>query len=264
MIIPELFNKMVGYMNKKIEKIFISLLFILTILSTMSFAEQIKLTSCNWKPYNAEGLLNYGFASEIISTAFARRGYKVSFTFLPWKRAMKETERGLYHGLFAAYYNRERAEIYQASDPYITGPLVLCAKKNSKIKYKNLIDLKSYKIGTVMGYANTEEFDNANYLQKDPVISDIQNIRKLLAGRVDLIVVDKYLALYHLKNTPVLSGNTDSVKFLEPPLQEKNLHIMFSRAIPGFEKRVKDFNLGLKEIKDDGTYKEILIKHDFY
>ena len=250
---------------KKIKIItLIVLLYTLQIVPAISFAEQINLTSCDWKPYNGEGLLNNGFTCEIISKAFERRGHKVSFTFLPWKRAMLETEKGKYHALFAAYYTKERATIYAASDAYATGPLVLCAKKNSNIKYKSLNDLKPYRIGVVLGYANTDAFDRADYLKKDTVSFDLQNIRKLLAGRVDLIVVDKYLALYHLKNSPVLDGNSQSVEFLDPPLQEKTLHVMFSRAIPGFEKRVTDFNQGLKEIKANGTYKKILIRHDFF
>jgi len=226
-------------------------------------AEEIHLTSTNWEPYNGELLPNYGFTSEIISKAFERVGYNVKFTFLPWNRAVEETKKGKYDGLFAAYYSEERAKIFDPSDPYISGPLVLCSRKGANIKYKTLRDLSSYTIGVVRGYVNTPEFDKADYLKKDEVNNDLLNLKKLLKGRVDLILIDKYLALFYLKNTPSIDGALSSVEFLSPALEEKSLHIMFSKAVMNYEKKVKDFNRGLQEIKADGTVEKILIKYGF-
>lgn len=226
-------------------------------------AEVISLTSTNWEPYNGELLPNFGFTSEIISKAFERVGYKVRFTFLPWKRAYEETRKGKYDGLFAAYYSKERAEIFAPSDPYISGTLALCTRKESEIKYKTLRDLSPYIIGVVRGYVNTPEFDKADYLKKEVSNSDIMNLKKLLRGRIDLIVIDKYIALYNLKNSPSIEGDVNSIRFLSPPLDEKPLYIMFSKSVPNFETKVKSFNRGLNEIKTDGTLKSILTKYGF-
>lgn len=231
--------------------------------SQITKAEEISLTSTNWEPYNGELLPNFGFASEIISEAFRRGGCKVRFTFLPWKRAYEETREGKFDGLFAAYYSDERAEIFAPSDPYISGPLVFCSGKKTEIKYKSFRDLSPYRIGVVRGYVSTPEFDRADYLKKEEANSDLINLKKLIRGRVDLIVIDKYIALYYLKNIPSVEGDIGSVRFLTPPIGEKPLHIMFSKAVPDYEIKVRKFNRGLSEIKGDGTVDNILIKHGF-
>ncbi len=75
-------------------------IFIMTgFFSAPATAGEASLTSCDWEPYAAEKLLNYGFTSDIISKAFERVNYKASFRYLPWKRAMMETKRGKHDAL---------------------------------------------------------------------------------------------------------------------------------------------------------------------
>lgn len=226
-------------------------------------AEEICMTSCDWAPYTAENLKNYGFTAEIIKAALKQVGYTVTFKFFPWKRALKTVLGGKCDAVFSAYYSAERAEKYALSDPYIEGGIYLCTLKDKNIEYKTLKDLAPYNIGVVLGYANTDEFDSADYLKKDPAPSDLLNLKKLIKGRTDLIVIDKYVALHNLKNSPYLEGDLRSIKFLEPPLKVMPVHAMFSKAIPGYEKKVSDFNKGLKEIKENGTLDKILQDHGF-
>lgn len=230
-------------------------------LSGLAVGEEITLTSCNWEPYNGKNLPGYGFTSQIIAQAFERVGYKVNFVFLPWKRAVLGTEYGKYEGAFAAYYSKERAEKFAISAAYTHSSLVLCAKKDTKIKYKTLQDLKPYRIGVVMGYVNTTEFDAADFLKKDGSVSDILNLKKLVKDRTDLILIDKYVAMYHLNNDKTLKS--EMVYFLKPALKERDLYILFSKKVPGYQKRVLDFNKGLATIKADGTFKTILTQYGF-
>lgn len=246
-------------MIRKILLLFIAVL--LWSATGLAQAETIKLTSCEWPPYASRSLLNQGFTSEIIAEAFKRVGYETQFRFLPWKRAMLECDRGHYHALYSAYYSRQRAEKYALSQPYAQSPLVFCARKDADIEYQGLYDLIPYRIGVVMGYVNTPEFDNADYLTKDEARDEVQNLLKLLNGRVDLIVIDKYVAIRMLKTHPRLQGKRDQVRFLEPALAMKPLYVMFSRAVPGYEQRVADFNQGLEKVKADGLISDILEKH---
>ncbi len=232
-------------------------------LSNPAMAEDIRLTSCDWRPYAAEDLPGCGFTSQIVDKAFERVGHKASFKFLPWRRAMLETEKGKYDAMYSAYHSEERAATYAVSAPYIRSQVGFCARKDSTISYKKLRGLAPYRIGVVKGYVNTPEFDQADYLEKDGAKSDVQNLKKLLKGRVDLIVIDKFVAIDHLKNTPGIEGDLRRVKFLNPPLSMSPVFVMFSKAIPGYEKKLADFNRGLKAIIDDGTYDTILEKHGF-
>ena len=108
------------------------------------------------------------------------------------------------------------------SNSFAEGPLVFCKKKGADVSYKTLQDLKPYRIGVVRGYVNTPEFDAADYLRKDIANSDELNLRKLLKGRVDLVVIDKFTA-QHILSTAIPEG-VDAIEFLEPHLQEKPLY----------------------------------------
>lgn len=233
------------------------------LISAGAAAEELNLASTEWRPYAGEELLNHGFTSEIIEKALAKVGYSVRFVFLPWKRAMEETVQGRRDALYSAYYSKERDINYAISESYAESRIVLCARKDSPIGYQNLRDLIPYKIGVVKGYVNSEEFDNADYLNKDYAVSDLINLKKLLARRIDLVVIDRFVAIYLLKNHSSIEGDLGSVRFLDPPLGTKTIHVMFSKAKPNFTRRVSDFNRGLTMIKEDGTYKAVLEKHGF-
>jgi len=235
--------------------VFMSVLFI----NLSANADEIRLTSCNWEPYTGEDLEDYGFTAEILSEAFKRTGHRVSFTFLPWERALLKSAQGTYDGLYSAYYTEERARTYLVSEPYCSSTVVLCARKGSPVTFSTLEDLSPYRIGTVRGYANSVEFDAADYLTKEEVPSDLINIRKLVNKRIDLMVVDTYVVLYLLDK----EGIQEDVEFLSPPLDRKPLHVMFSRRVEGYEKKCADFNKGLTEIREDGTYNQILRRHGF-
>ena len=120
-----------------------------------------------------------------------------------------------------------------------------------------------YKIGVVRGYVNTPEFDKADYLKKMETPDDATSLRMLFKDRLDLIVIDKYVAIHNLKNSPTLEGDFSSVEFLKPPLITQPIYCMFSRAKQDFEQKVADFNRGLKAITEDGTVRNIMIKNGF-
>ena len=74
------------------------------------------------------------------------------------------SEEGKADGLFPAYRNKEREEKYVFTEPYTSGLVGFFKLKGSKITYSTLKDLTPYRIGIVRGYANTPEFDAADYL----------------------------------------------------------------------------------------------------
>ncbi len=237
---------------------------ILISLCGIAHADEITLTSCDWEPYTGENMPGYGFTAEIIDRAMKRVGHKVTFVFYPWKRAVYETKKGRVHGAFSAYHSKERAETFALSEPYAFSQLMLCAKKGREVIYNSIEDLRPYRIGVVAGYANTAEIDGAHYLTKDEAPSDLLNIKKLLTNRVDLIVVDRYVAVYHVKNSAAIEYTVNDIDFIEPPLKKQPIYIMFSRAVPGYQRYVADFNKGLELVKADGSIGNIMEKYGFF
>ncbi|MCG8633077.1 MAG: transporter substrate-binding domain-containing protein [Desulfobacterales bacterium] len=223
----------------------------------------IKMTTCNWQPYAGVNLTNLGFASELLTRLFKRLGYETTIDILPWKRSMISTAQGKYDLAYNAYYSEERARNYALTDPYIHSRVYLCSRKESGINFTTLRELTPYRIGVVMGYVNSEEFDRAAYLNIDEAVTDLHNLKKLFGRRIHLAVVDQYVAVQLIKTSPFLIANVTDLTFHEPPLSTQPVHAAFSKAIPGYRERVKEFNRELKAMIRDGTFDTLMEIHNF-
>jgi polar amino acid transport system substrate-binding protein len=219
-------------------------------------ARQVKMCTLNWEPFYGDKLPRQGFFTEIARTAFDRAGHSAKAEFMPWARAKLEVEQGDRDVLLGAYYNEERAKTYRASDPIYTAEVGLVGLEDLGVdSFDSLRQLSDYTIGYGRGFTVSEEFDNAAYLDKEPAENLNLNVKKLFAGRVDLIAGSfeniRYIAQQQ-------NRNVDKLVFLEPPLKKSTLHIMVSRGIDDSEELLADFHNGLRQIREDGTYNQIL------
>lgn len=225
--------------------------------------QRVSLAMVSWLPFAGRFLPNYGIASEVISEAFARKGYQVSFNFMAWTKSLREVEKGNYDAAANAYYTEERARIYLPSDPYMECPMVFFKRKDSPISWTGLLEeLKPYKIGVVKGYANSPKFDHADFLQKKVSKTEMLNMKKLILKQADLIVTDLFSGGY-LISEKLPDHEKNMIEPISPPLYVNKLHLMFSRKVPDAQQKLDAFNSGLKEIIKDGTLKKILGKYMF-
>ena len=220
-------------------------------------ARDVVMATLNWEPYYGEELPRDGFFTALVRAAFDRGGHDASVQFMPWARAMLEIKQGDRDVLLGAYYNEERAETYLASDSIYTDAVGIVTREDlTDIReFDSLEDLSGYTIGYGRGYSVNEEFDNAEYLDKEPENSQVLNLRKLYAGRIDMIA-GSFASIRYLANRE--GHDVDELVFLEPTLNENTLHIMVSRSIDDGEQLLADFHEGLREIREDGTYDRIL------
>ncbi len=235
----------------------IQLVFCLIILfNSVSANEIVKLATLQWPPYVGKELVNQGFTTAIVRAAFKAAGKETSITYVPWARALESVKKGQHDAVYPAYFSSDRAKTYSVSNTFIQGPLMFIKQKGRRINYTKLTDLKPYSIGTVRGYVNTTEFDSATYLDKKIVNSDQQNIAKLLKGRIDLAVIDKFTALNILATKFPQSIN--KIDFVPKPLEEKPLHVLCSRKSIKQQQLCAKFNEGLAIIKNNGEYKNLI------
>jgi len=127
-------------------------------------------------------------------------------------------------------------------------------------------DLKTmtkYAIGVGRGYANSEEFDNADYLNKKIQDSTINCLKMLWVKRLELVaggeLIERYNMIHLLE--PTYNGINEGIVFMEPPLQVQYLHMAVSKKAPDYVRKLEAFNIGMRKIMLDGTYKKIMKKH---
>ena len=230
--------------------------------NTSSAARELKMVTTEWEPFYASTLDAGGVVTDIVSAAFKREGYETTIEWFPWLRAMKLVENGGADMVMGAYYSEERAKLFSFSDPFFDIDIGFVALKEAGIsEYDGLQSLTPFKIGVNRGWAYTDSFDAASYLNKEYAMNQILVTRMLFARRVDMIAVS--LAVFQHEASRLRYHDMSEVIVLSPLLDTKKLHLMFSRNNPDHLKLTEDFNRGLARIRADGTYGRIMAKHGF-
>lgn len=237
--------------------------YLLTVLLLVSaigiYAETYTAVTDDFEPFYGAKIRDNGFFTQLIAESFKAVGHDLQYNWMPWKRAITQAENVQFDILIGAYYSEERTKIFEYSDAISSAQVVLFERKGSNIKYSTLNDLAKYKIGVVYGYANTEEFDNADYLTKESSSDSEASLKLLLNKRVDLICNSREVILHILQNS--YPDSYSEISVVQPPLKVNDLHILVSKKNPKAKKIIGDFNKGLKIIKENGTYDKILEKY---
>lgn len=219
-------------------------------------ARDISMLTVEWAPHYGSELPEKGLTTAIVRAAFKAGGHSADVDFIPWARALKEVEEGKSDIVMGAYHSKEREEIYIFSDPIYFLQLGLIARPGLGIsKYESLRDLAPYRIGVSRGFANSEAFDEANYLDKHVATFPNLNIRKLFRGRIDMAVMNFDLFRYEARKEGFCISD---VEFMEPPLETHGLYLMASRKIPDGARIIQDFNRGLDKIRKNGEFDRIV------
>jgi polar amino acid transport system substrate-binding protein len=228
----------------------------LAITSHQAVARNVTMVSVEWAPHYGTGLPENGLTTALVKAAFEAGGHDASIEFIPWERALKEVDQGKYDIVMGAYSNSERSAKYHMSDEIYKLELGIIARPGLDLSaYKSLRELSPYTIGVSRGYANSEEFDSASYLNKEVATHPILNIRKLYRGRIDMAVMNLDLFRYNAKKEGFCVSH---IEFVRPVLGQNGLHIMGSRNVADGSRIIEDFNRGLEAIKSNGEFDQIV------
>ncbi|MBT8128820.1 MAG: transporter substrate-binding domain-containing protein [Gammaproteobacteria bacterium] len=228
-------------------------------LTNAELAKDLRVTASPWSPYVSRDLPGHGIAVSIVTTVLKRAGYKTSFALKQWPKDLEGTRLGEHDVIASIWFTDERAKDLVFSEPFFENRIKLLVRTDSDIKLSRPEALKGYRIGVVEDYAYTQ--GAYRDLQVEIVKSALleENLQRLLAGDIDIAVSDEQVALYTLNNK--IPGGIRKIRFARDPLTTRRLHMAVSRKHADAEQIVSDFNTALQQMKDDGTYLDIL--HQF-
>jgi len=209
------------------------------------------LTSLDWPPYTGEKLKDQGPIAAVAKAAFKAAGMELKVEFFPWSRAVDTAKKNpSYFGYFPEYYAKSTEESFVFSNKLGEGPLGFVERADAPVAWETLTDLKGKAIGIVQDYVNTADFDRmaaSGELTVDAVTDDLTNIRKVLAGRILLAVIDKNVLEYLLASEAEFAGSENKLQFNKKILENKELFICFRKDKDG-ERMLKAFNEGLAKV----------------
>lgn len=224
--------------------------------------DTIIIATGDWPPYTIVNTQT-GVFIELTTEAFARAGIAVEYHFYSsWARAEQDTLDGLAYAALPYYQTDERSASFDFSSPVLqskTGFFYYMPQHPNGIQYAELEDLRAYRIGGVLGYWYEPMFSQAG-LDVDYVTNEQQAIEKLYLGRVDLMPAN------HNNMQSLIAeaypNETEQFAPIEPLLAEETLHLMVSRHYPNAPILTQQFNQALEEMRQDGTYQQILEKYN--
>ena len=211
----------------------------------------------DWSPYSsvAQGR-PVGFAVDLVRAAWAASGVDVELVPLPYARCMKEVDRGLLAGCFDTLRDPILESRYRwHQQPLFRARIGIYGRVESGIGRAdlNLASLRGKRVGVTHGYDYGEAFDGDPTMLRDVAPSDLSSLRKLVAGRVDYVLVFDRVANAISKAHPDLGRGFS----LQGVLVEPNLYLSFSRNYPGIEHIVSQFDQGLTKVRTSGEYARI-------
>jgi polar amino acid transport system substrate-binding protein len=238
-----------------------SIVCILTILSSVLGsisvqAEKITAVGDPWPPFLDPNRPSKGIVVEIATAAYATQGYELEMSFVPWARAIAGVKSASSDLLLGTWFTKERTDYLMYSEPYLDNSIKFIKKKGDDFEYSDVESLTGKSVGIVRGYGYGEEFSDAENFKKPEAKNLIINIRKLVAGRINLAIEDELVARSIMaEEDPDL---LDQVEFSKIDYSTNALHVTSGLANAKHKELIEAFNKGLAEIKASGEYAEIL------
>ncbi|MFZ5570157.1 MAG: substrate-binding periplasmic protein [Thermodesulfobacteriota bacterium] len=214
----------------------------------------IKITNGEWPPFLSERAPHHGLVSHIVTEAFKLEDVTVEYGFFPWKRAYVTAQDDDWDASVAWYWTEERNQSFLFSDPVFIEQQMVFYLKNKPFEWNTIADLQGKQIGATIGYFYGDPFQKAEergMLQVQRVATDEQNVKKLLAGRVDVVVMSLQVGTYLLR-TQFSSEEMVQIAYHPQPVNKDALYVIFPKSHPKSQEWVTIFNRGLGKLKSSG------------
>lgn len=228
-------------------------------------ADTVTIAADEWCPYNCvPGSDKPGYMVEIAAYALGKAGHEVRYIISPWNRVLTEVVAGRVDGAIGASQDEIPEAIFPKQSLGVhKNVLAMLAERALAFEYTGVESLEGIRIGAVQGYTYQEDIDPYLASAKSPAVQLIagtevqsQNIRKLLAGRIDAVLANEAvikLALADLQPRPNIT--------LVPLGEDDDIGIGFTPVDGRGQVYADLIDAGLTELRESGQLADILAKY---
>lgn len=230
--------------------------------ASTALAERLTLVSeDDWYPYAAErhGEAR-GLSVDLVRAAYAAVGVDVQFKVMAYARCMELLDIGEEIGCFntpddAAIRLSQRLP----KMPLDVDPAYVYTRADHPHDKLTLKQLGGEAVGIVNGYRYGDTFMNDPQILREYSPSDLQNLKKLAAGRLDYIVLYERVARYLIG-----AYGEELALAIKPvaPIGEIAIYVSFSPIHPDAERAMRQFEQGMQSLRASGQYAAILDQWD--
>lgn len=236
----------------------------LMLVPNLGATDTIVLMADEWCPYNCNPESDLpGFMVEVAREALSPYGHEVDYQTLNWARSLHNAETGEINGVIGAVPDEAPGFIF---GPAMGGYVEAIAFRLGEAVEPDAISTQSdLRLGAINGYeysgivsdyieAHADDRSLVQYMSGDDALS--KNLRKLVAGRLDIVTEVRSVLEYTLAD----SGLTHEVDLVNTD-DASDVFIAFSPALPISQLYADQLTEGVARLKESGRYDEILQKY---
>ncbi len=197
-----------------------------------------------------------GFSVELLRLIAARSGLKLTLQLMPWQRAVQVAEASENSVLFSLTRTPEREARFQWVGPIAQRRVLLYRlASRSDLAMTALSELGNARIGVVRDSAADRQLQAAGLrpgLQLEQGLDDATNLRKLLAGRMEYIVLLDWAAAWNLRQLQL------PLSTLQPALeQDATRSYFYGLRLDADPALVRRLQAALDSLRRDGRYERL-------
>jgi ABC-type amino acid transport substrate-binding protein len=209
--------------------------------------------------YYTENGETKGFSVDILDYLEANSKYDFEFIILPWPRAVYLVSEGQVDIILTLFKTPKREKMYHFIEPsYANEVNQLFTLRDNELEFNGqLQQLAPYSIGTVRGYSYGEDFDQASYLNKLPVLTEEVLLKLLLGRRIDILISNPLVF-----NQIIFKKNvSNEVKAIDPYLSLIPVYMALTKKRKDSQEINKTIGKLIQQLKVSPYYQELLDKY---
>ena len=212
----------------------------------------VMATNAEFPPYDYyEGENVVGIDADIAAAVADKLGMELKIEDMAFDSIIPAVQRGKADiGAAGMTVTEDRATQVDFSDSYYTGVQVIIVTDDSDITEPD--DLKGKKIGVQQGTTgdiySTDDFGDFNV---ERFIKGREAVQALQQGKIDAVIIDNQPAKTFVEEN-------EGLKILETSYVEEDYALAIKKGNDDLVKKVND---AIKELKEDGTFDEIVAKY---
>ncbi len=234
---------------------------IAVLLSPLASADTIRLRADAWFPVNGDPDAEQpGFAVEALRTIWTQAGHQLDYRLMSWGRSLEAVRNGSADCVIGAY-KADAPDLRFPAQELGRDGVGIYVRAGDDWRYSGIDSLDRRTVGVISEYSYGDDLDpwladsaNATRIQMAYGADALEgNIRKLLAGRIDVLfespmIMNTALSKLDLARFVRLSGEA------KPPTP---FYIACSSTDPRAAEWLRQFDEGLIGLKQSGQWRQL-------
>jgi len=216
------------------------------------------VTGYDYAPFSDDDLPYGGLSTHVVRAVFDLLDQPIEVDFLHWTWGYEATRKGQYAGTFPYIYSAERAEHFLYSDPLFEVGSYLYVHRNTQIIAREPEDLAGLTLCLPVGYAPGPligQMVEEGRIERVSPINMGNCFKRLLAGEVSFVKINRYVARDILRNTGVTLAEVRALPF---KVEDLTMHFIVPKSRPDAEALLERFDRALGKLRDSGRFETMV------